>query len=147
MIQKVSWNKIHQIWKNQLWPSRTSAIEPVSAMVYLGGYSNENMHFTPSFFGYFVDNNLVGVNSGHQCTGKSYRSRGLWVDEHYRKQGIGSALLAATIDQAMIESCKFVWSYPRKTSWSTYQSVGFILSSEWEQSETSEANAYCIKEI
>jgi GNAT superfamily N-acetyltransferase len=113
-------------------------------MVYLSGHNINNMNFSPTFFGYFVDDTLVGVNSGHLCDDNSYRSRGLWVDDAHRGYGYGKHLLQAAIDQAKLESADYIWSFPRKTSWRTYKSVGFKKTSTWVKSDTSEANAFCI---
>lgn len=145
MLVELSWKKIHHVWKNYLWLDRSSPIEPTSAMCFLGGYDMANMESTPTFYGYMIDNFIVGVNSGHACPNQNnYRSRGLWVDPDYRGQGIGQRLLTATIEQGQLEGYSQIWSYPRQTSWPTYNAVGFKLASNWEVSETSEANAYCI---
>jgi GNAT superfamily N-acetyltransferase len=146
MITKITFSTIYPIWSNLLWPNRVSKIEPTSAMVYLGGYSLDNMNSMPTFFGYYIDNNLVGVNSGHLCSDKGYRSRGLFVLPKYRKLGIGQKLLLATIEQATVEQCDYVWSYPKQSSWQTYKNSGFELSSIWETSEN-DINAYCILKI
>jgi GNAT superfamily N-acetyltransferase len=142
MIKRITWKQIFPIWKNDLWPNRQSPIEPNSAMNFLFGYDMENMESVPTFFGYFVDKKIVGVNSGHRCSDNSYRSRGLWVYTDYRSQGIGQLLLKATIDQAVHEKCSMIWSYPRFTSWPTYSRVGFNLASEWNPSETNSKNAF-----
>lgn len=143
MIKKISFDEICTIWKNNLWPSRVSPIEPNSAMNFLNGYSSYNMHATPTFFGYHVNEELAGVNSGHMCEHNQYRSRGLYVFDKYRGQGLGVKLLLATINQAKNENADMVWSLPRYTSWKTYSKAGFILSSEWFTTETSNSNAYC----
>jgi GNAT superfamily N-acetyltransferase len=142
MIKTITWKEILPIWKTQLWPDRTSPIETNSAMCYLNGHNMFNMSTLPTFFGHVVDGKIVGVNSGHACV-DNYRSRGLWVHPDYRHQGIGRSLLKATIEQGFLEGFNLTWSYPRKTSWSTYRSAGFELSGKWQGSETSEANAYC----
>lgn len=143
MITEISWEQIEVIWRQHLWTNRISLIEPLSAMCYLGNHDIHNMNKIPTFFGCWHDEKLIGVNSGHLCTDNSYRSRGLWVSETHRGCGIGSLLLQRTIDQGMKEDCRFVWSYPRKQSWKTYKSVGFVLTSDWLPSETSQENAYC----
>ena len=112
-------------------------------MNFLGGYDIKNMKTVPSFFAYIQDSKILGVNSGHKCFDNSYRSRGLFVFPEYRNKGIGVSLLKETILQGHKESASFVWSYPRKTSWSTYEHAGFYLASDWEVSETSDSNAYC----
>lgn len=144
MIEKIEFTEILKIWSDYLWSARSSAIEPTSAMCYLGGFDTNNMYSHPTFFGYKVNGEIIGVNSGHRCIDNSYRSRGLYVNPKYRKQGIGKLLLESTILQAVQEKVDFIWSYPKHSSWKTYQSVGFILSSPWEMSELGH-NAYCIK--
>lgn len=143
MIKTISFEQIYPIWRTYLWPNRTSPIESNSAMIYSGGYTMDNMHTTPTFFGYFIDTKLVGVNSGHKCSDNSYRSRGIYVIDQYRHLGIATALLKETIKKGNLEGCDFTWSYPRKTSWRAYEQAGFYLTSDWEISETSDANAYC----
>lgn len=147
MIKNISFDQIKEIWSNHLWPGRISPIESNSAMNFLNGYCMDNMRTTPTFFAYIEHNQILGVNSGHLCGDNSYRSRGLFVLDTHRNKGIGVKLLLETIDQAKKESAKFVWSYPRQTSWNTYQKAGFILSSNWEISETSDSNAYCKLEL
>ena len=147
MIKSLSWEEILPIWQTQLWPNRISPIEPNSAMELVGGYSMYNMNTVPKFFGYYVDNTLVGVNSGHCCLNKMYRSRGLWVLSEHRGKGIGQQLLTETINQAKHEGSDMIWSFPKRTSWKTYNSVGFELASDWQKSETSDENAYCILKL
>lgn len=144
MIQKITFEQIYPVWKLHLWPTRQSKIERTSAMKFLGGYDIENMTFTPTFFGYYRDTKLVGVNSGHSCVGGSYRSRGLFVFPEFRKHGIGVLLLRAAITQAHVEHAYCIWSYPKQSSWSTYEKAGFSLASEWEHSEL-DINAYAVK--
>jgi len=142
MIITIPFEEIYSIWYTRLWPNRQSAIETHSAMNFLGGYDIKNMISTPTFFAYKLDNKIVGVNSGHLCHDNSYRSRGLFVFTEYRKQGIGKILLRATIDKGKDECADYVWSYPKQSSWKTYESAGFSLASIWEQSEL-DLNAYC----
>ena len=142
MIIKITYEEIYPIWKDHLWPNRTSPIEPNSAMCFGGGYDMFNMSTQPTFFAYIIDNKIAGVNSGHLCSNKQYRSRGLFVFDNYRKQGIGTQLLLATIDQARLEDASMCWSYPRQDSWRTYEKAGFILQSEFKQDESG-FNAYC----
>ncbi len=142
MLQNITWRHISLIWITELWPNRISPIEKISHMM-LEGPDMDNSKFEPSFFGYFVDSTLVGVNSGHMCCDGSYRSRGLYVNPEYRGKGIGQVLLNAAIEQARKEKAKIVWSFPRQTSWPTYSAVGFKLLGNWQSTETSDANAKC----
>ncbi len=143
MIKIISFDEILPIWKNHLWPDRQSNIDPNSAMCFLGEYDLVNTTTTPTFFSYVVHGEIAGVNSGHMCKDNHYRSRGLYVFPNFRGKGIGTILLRATIAQAMVEGAVLCWSYPRKSSWKSYFAAGFELASEWEGSETSDANAYC----
>lgn len=143
MIREITWNEIHSIWSKYLWPNRVSAIEPISAMTYLGGIDILNFSHQPVFLGYVRDSQIIGVNSGHVCSDNGFRSRGLWVDPNHRGLGIGQALLIETITEGIKAGSDYVWSYPRQTSWKTYKSVGFRLTSDWQESETSDNNAYC----
>ena len=145
MIRHITFDEILPIWRDELWTNRTSAIEPVSAMMIDGSYDLHNFDYTPSFFAHKDKGVIVGVNSGHMCCDGSYRSRGLYVHPNYRKQGIGKNLLLATINQAKIERARYVWSYPRKESFSVYGNVGFFLASEWREDENG-VNAFCIWE-
>lgn len=146
MLHHINFETIYPIWKNKLWPDRVSAITGTSAMKYLGGYDNKNMEYTPTFLAYFLNNQIVGVNSGHQCMDNGYRSRGLYVFPEYRGKGIGIELLKATIKIGKDLGCTYIWSYPKDSSWTTYNKAGFSLSSDWEKSENG-TNAYCIYQI
>jgi len=146
MIKFISFSLIFPIWKNQLWPDRIeSSITQTSAMMFLSGHDSKNFYNSPVFFGFYIHDNLVGVNSGHMCVDSSFRSRGLFVYPNYRGRGIGQELLYETISYAKKRKAKFIWSLPKKTSWHTYHKVGFKIASEWFKTDTSYANAYCYK--
>jgi len=141
---QINFDDILSVWSTKLWPTRTSTIESHSAMIYNSDKFDTGNFLLPAwYYGLYEDNTLIGVNSGHLCTDGSTRSRGLWVDPEYRGKGYGKLLLCAIIHVAITADSKFLWSFPRKTSWHTYESAGFILTSEWSSSETSDANAYC----
>ena len=142
MIETITFEEILPIWRNHLWPDRTSTIESNSAMCYKDGYDMFNMNTKPTFFAYKINNEIAGVNSGHMCKDTHYRSRGLFVFEKFRGMGIGTKLLIATIEQGRKENAHMCWSYPRDTSWKTYSSAGFLLDGEFSISETGN-NAYC----
>lgn len=146
MITYIDFETIYPIWRNFLWPERQSKIEPTSAMCFLGGYDSNNLNYKPTYFAYYIDNQIVGVNSGHMCHDNSYRSRGLYVFPNYRNQGIAKNLLLASIEQGINSKAKLVWSYPKQSAIKAYQSAGFILSSEWEQSELG-LNAYVRRDL
>jgi GNAT superfamily N-acetyltransferase len=145
-IMPISFSHVLPIWEKYLWPGRKD-ITSHSAMSYLEGHDMKNMSLPLHCFGAFKGNELVGVNTGHLCSDNSFRSRGLWVMEAERGNGLGFMLLDATCKMAQSLKCPYVWSYPRKSSWSTYEKAGFDLSSDFKKSDTSEANAFCIQKI
>lgn len=142
MIREISYEDILPIWEERLWVDRKDPIEKVSWMPYLdlGDYIQPPEE--PTFFAWFDKDKIVGVNSGHMCADNSYRSRGLWVDEAYRGQGLGAQLLFANIRDGLNRKADFIWSFPRKSSWRTYERVGFKLTSDWIEN-INNVNAYC----
>ena len=142
MIITVDFEFIKDFWKTNLWPDRKSDIEGHSAMLLSGEYELKNFNYPATYFIYIKDDKIAGCNSGHKCCDGTYRSRGLFVFPEYRKQGIGTSLLVATIKQGEKEDSTLVWSYPRFESWGTYKSAGFELISDWRTDETG-VNAYC----
>lgn len=146
-IKTISFEEICDVWSNHLWKDRKSKIESTSAMIYLGGLDISNMHYTPIFLAIVDDHNkILGVNSGHLCADNGFRSRGLYVFENQRGKGIGLSLLKETISTAQNLNAAYIWSYPKQTSWKTYEKAGFTLSSPWETSELG-FNAYCIMQL
>lgn len=141
MIKLINYDLIKNIWVTHLWPGRND-IEPHSAMLFKEGHDLKNFMFKPTFLGYYFNEMLVGVNSGHRCCDSSYRSRGLFVLPEYRNKGIATKLLSHTIEQGIKEGSKFVWSYPRKESWHSYEKAGFFLASDWNHTEYG-YNAFC----
>lgn len=145
-IREISFEEILPFWKDKLWPSRESAIESHSAMLYKSDkYVMGNFSLPVWYLGYYVAGRLVGVNSGHMCIDRLARSRGLWVEQSFRQNGFGKALLTETVNIAKRYTNLGTWSYPRLTSFPTYQAAGFELTGDWSESETSEANAYVFR--
>jgi GNAT superfamily N-acetyltransferase len=127
---KISFEQICNVWKVELWPDRVSAIEPQSAMTWpFEGtpeqYDMNIFEYNPVFWGVYIDNKLVGVNSGHRTTDTQYRSRGIWVNPQYRKHGVSQMLFNMTEHQAKIEGCNMIWSIPRKSALPAYTKFGF----------------------
>ena len=144
-IKEIGIDTILHIWKSKLWTGRVSPIESHSAMMITPGKYDINNFSLPLWcYGCYIDDKLVGVNSGHLCTDGLLRIRGFWVDENYRKRGIGTSLLVRTIEDAKENKINGIWAYPRKTSWPIFESLGFIQISNWEESEMSDANTYCL---
>jgi len=146
MIIETDWYTIKYIWKDYLWPIRSSAIEPHSAMLLDGTFDIKNFDNKATFLVYHENGSIAGCNSGHLCSDNTYRSRGLYVFPEYRKKGIGKELLKSTINIGIEQQANLIWSYPRYESWSTYSSAGFTLAGQWEKSETG-INTYCILKV
>jgi hypothetical protein len=146
MIKEITFDEILPIWRDYLWPNRISEITSNSAMCFLEGYDLFNMQTPPTFLACVIDGEIAGVNSGHMCNGKNYRSRGLYVFDKYRGNELGTILLKATIKQAIIENASMCWSYPKDSSWKSYSRAGYRLASDFEISENG-TNAYCIIDL
>ena len=146
-IERLNFDTIKNIWEKDLSPNRTSAIETHSAMTwpFEGNPEPIDMNvftYEPTFLGAYIDNELVGVNSGHRTTNEQYRSRGIWVDPDYRKRGVSQMLFLMTAHQAKVEGCEMLWSIPRKTALPAYTKFGFETVGDYIVTETSEANVY-----
>lgn len=146
-IERLNFKTVESIWSTKLWPNRTSAIETHSAMTWPFEGNPESIdmnifNYPATFWGAYLDNKLVGVNSGHKTTDEQYRSRGIWVDPEYRKRGVAQMLFLLTAHQAKIEGCELLWSIPRKTALPAYTKFGFETVGDYIITETSDANIY-----
>ena len=145
MIRRSNFEEVEHYWYFYLWPLRKS-IKPMSDMTYLGGHDRQIYEkYKPSFFVFDIDEEVVAVNSCHKSSDHGMRSRGLWVKPEYRRQGITRKLFDAIFDEALSQQCKYVWSLPRKTALAAYEASGFVKTSHWLETETSEANCYVRK--
>lgn len=130
-LREIDWDTIRVVWEEKLWPGRKSPIEPVSSMLYLGGYDLSIKHYPPFFLGIYLSGELVAVNSGVRTSKKQYRSRGLWVAPEARGNSFGKMLLNHTAAQGMEEGCETIWSIPRKSAMNTYEAAGFIATTPY----------------
>ena len=151
-IERLTFEQITSVWQNHLWPDRESPIESHSAMTwpFEGNpeqYDMNVFNYPATFWGVYIDNKLVGVNSGHKTTDTQYRSRGIWVDPEYRKQGVAQNLFNMTEHRAILEKCNMIWSLPRKTALAAYTKFGFETVGDFIKTETSDANIYVKKII
>lgn len=151
-IERLTFEQITSVWQNHLWPDRESPIESHSAMTwpFEGNpeqYDMNVFNYPATFWGVYIDNKLVGVNSGHKTTDTQYRSRGIWVDPEYRKQGVAQNLFNMTEHRAILEKCNMIWSIPRKTALPAYTKFGFETVGDYIVTETSDANIYVKKII
>jgi GNAT superfamily N-acetyltransferase len=150
ITKRIDFETICNVWQSELWPNRTSPIESHSAMTwpFEGDPQEIDMNiftFTPTFWGIYMGDNLVGVNSGHKSSDTQYRSRGIWVNPNYRRKGIAQRLFVLTERQARDEECEMIWSIPRKTALSAYTNFGFETVGGYIKTETSDSNIYVKK--
>ena len=73
-VKQIRFKDIKEIWTTRLWANRQTPIKEMSSMQYLGGFDMDNYHkYTPTFFGVFDGQELIGVNSGHRTKDILYR--------------------------------------------------------------------------
>jgi len=150
MIKQITFDEIYPIWKNDLWPDRVSAIEPLNCMMFMGGWdSSVEQKYKPVFFAYIDNGKILGVNSGFQTSEYTFRSRGIWVYPEHRSKGIAKHLLDAVVNYAKEEtSACIIWSIPRKTAFKAYEAVGFSRIGPWFDKEMEFGpNCYAYMEI
>lgn len=162
-LEEVAFDDVLPFWREQLWPNRTSPIEPASSMLYQGGYDLEiKTRYTPRFFAVVTDvhsfesgwrSQIIGVNSGHQTSETAYRSRGIWVgfdgfDKAMRLHGVGRMLLEAVEQAAREARCSMLWSIPRQSALPFYERCGFRRTSDFfDEGVEFGPNCYSMKVI
>lgn len=128
-LRELSYDEIREFWNAHLWPNNPHSLRPVSSMLFGGGYDPGIKERYPAvYFGLFVEERLVGVNSGHFTSPVDFRSRGLCVLPEFRGRGLGASLLRAVIHHAREEGAARIWSYPRESAWAVYEKQGFHLT-------------------
>jgi len=131
------------IWNKKLWPNRVSKIKSRSSLywdvrqwirfcnVSITKKQKEILKYEPIFFCIRDNNKIIGVNSGFRTEYKVYRSRGLYVNNLYRNQGLAQILLGSVVERGKREGCSWIWSLPRKTALPVYNKSGFIKVGDW----------------
>jgi GNAT superfamily N-acetyltransferase len=148
-IKIVDFETVRSVWLKSLWHGRTD-VKPMSSMVFnnFGVYDMTiYTEYKPTFWAVYNDNRVIAVNSGFRTEKDLYRSRGIWVDHNYRGQGISEQLFQALENQAVLEGCTSMWSYPKKEALSAYERFGFVPCSEWISSNKYGTNCYVLKDI
>ena len=145
IFEILEWQDVEPIWNTHLWPGRES--QPVTSMVYMGGYNMEYKNEKPVFIGMVEDpDQVVAVNSYVYNEEGVWRSRGLWVHPDHRGKGFAKHLLLYMIDDVEQRGGKYIWTMPRREALQTYESVGFRKVSNWEQHDWG-TNCYAIKTL
>ena len=126
--KKINYEDISPYW-DILWPGQLH--QPYSSMLMReqnGFYGHDNrIQDKYKWRGWcvFEDHRIQGVMAGHKSADKEYRTRGLWVGEKYRGQGIAQKLFELAEEQAKNECCRWLWSYPRLQALGAYQKAGY----------------------
>jgi GNAT superfamily N-acetyltransferase len=152
LTKNICFSEIEPVWRAELWPGRSSAIETHSAMTWPFSFQNDPydmriFDYEASFWAVYDRHQIVAVNSGHRTSDLQYRSRGLWVHPEYRNRGLSQTLLAATQHQAHTEGAIMIWTVPRKTALPAYTKFGFTTVGDFFSTETAEANIYAVKQL
>ena len=144
-----SFEEIYPIWHDKLWPGRISKIKPISILYWQmpNKIIKDSLikKYSSTFWVVKDNKKIIGVNSGFRTDEKVYRSRGLYVDSAYRRQGISQILLRQAILQGKKEECHWIWSMPRKSALPAYQKVGFKKRGKWlDEDEGVEFGPNCL---
>ena len=142
---EVDFEIARDVWAHELWANIADKIKPMSSLISptqidMSIYKK----YQPKFWAVYFDTNIVGINSGHQTSEISYRSRGLWVSSDHRGRGIEKKLLMSVLEESMHYNCEYCWSMPRFDASGAYTSVGFVQQGGWFETDTSDKNCYAI---
>lgn len=132
-IISLDWEDVLPIWKKYLWPNKKNGIKKTNNWIWEIGkkvLETDNLILNNNvfFFGISDNKKIIAVNSIFSSQPNYTRSRGLWVHNDYRKNGLAKILLNHCIENT---TTSYIWTVPRKTALPAYESVGFIKISEW----------------
>jgi RimJ/RimL family protein N-acetyltransferase len=131
-LEKVDFITVLPIWRDKLWPGRKSEIKPMSSMTLDGTYDMTIYEkYTPHFWAVLYNNEVVGVNSAHQTSDTTVRSRGLWVKPKHRGMGLATSLVQESVYLGFDVRADCIWTVPRQGSQGPYLSCGFELIGDW----------------
>jgi len=136
-IQEITFNDILPTWRHQLWPNRSSLIEPVSAIDIESNIDVQILNYlsTAHFFGAFDGSTLAGVISGHLTAPHQCRLRGLFVNEVYRGHGISKLLIETELNKAKLLACTQIWALIRTKNLGLFQKFDFQKKLETDKYE------------
>ena len=129
-IRSESFDQILPVWKEQLWPGRRSAIEPISMIDSRGRIDMSieglsRLHPPLFFSARGAEGEVIGV-VGTQRTGlRERRLRGLWVAPSSRGAGVGRKLVESVFSVAKDDGDTLVWTMAREVSVPFYSQCGF----------------------
>lgn len=145
-IKEISFDEIKYYWRNFLWSkfneSNSTDLETHKTdLTTQKNYSyilfdHLNREFIeriqkPIYIACFINNKIVGVESGYQTNTDYYRLRGLWVDDKYRRQGIATMLVRYLEERT---NKTYIWTIPRESALNFYLNYGFKVVNEYKES-------------
>jgi ribosomal protein S18 acetylase RimI-like enzyme len=135
-IREITFEEIKPYW-NILWKNYVDEGYDISKVniwtqknycyKILNHFNNEQLVdlLKPTYIAYFVDDDIVGVESGYKTNIDYYRIRGLWVDESYRNKKIATELVKWFENKSKE---KYIWTIPRQISLGFYLKLGFKIT-------------------
>lgn len=135
-IREITFEEIKPYW-NILWKNYVDEGYDISKVNIwtqknycyriLKHFNNEQLVdlLKPTYIAYFVDDDIVGVESGYKTNIDYYRIRGLWVDKSYRNKKIATELVKWFENKSKE---KYIWTIPRQTSLEFYLKLGFKIT-------------------
>lgn len=120
-----TFNEILPVWRDHLWPGRTSPLREHSSMRLEGGFDPDIYKNEVYFYKIVVDDVLAGTNSVFKTGDGEFRSRGLYVFPEFRGRSLSRTLLEEAIAYTERQGGKVLWSLPRVRALPAYESVGF----------------------
>lgn len=149
-IRPITFEEIVPYWKKHLWSdwdniSRINAYTQKDYCYRTAKYlTTEQLVkiFKPIYVACFIDDDIVGVESGYKTNIDYYRIRGLWVDKAHRRKGIATELVRHF---ECLSKERYIWSIPRETALDFYLNYGFKVTGIPEIS-TTDQNYFVVKE-
>ena len=126
-IQHISFEQIEFFWSQHLWPERVSQIEPISLINSDGDIDISLRKYQPSFYGLFLNKNLIGVASTCQTNTIEFRLRGISLNKEFRGLGLSNSLIKKSFQHILeLVDEPVVWTLSRESNFSFYQKYGFV---------------------
>ncbi len=125
-IKSISFEEILPIWKNFLWPERTSVIENVSCIDQWGKIDVGIRQFKSEFYGCYFAEKIAGVISCHAISSEVMRIRGIYVFESYRNNRIGSRLISRVKTTTFEQNYKKIFGLVRANNETYFKNAGFV---------------------
>lgn len=126
---------ILKIWREEVWPDRPDAINPMSSMMYVTDPENRYkgmafdmsiyQEYQPTFFGAYHDYQLVGAMAAHRTSLTEMRTRGIWTHKDYRRMWIPLMLHNAVRQLSQREGCKYIWGFGKEGNKDIYPHWGY----------------------